>query len=455
MVNQTKIARRAPTPVDWTDSMQVNSTLTKGLYHNSYPGIKLGGSLAYNPIAIPVSLMGFPVPKVEGSDAIQEELNLLVEKMRDQMKDIHIQTHREGTIWIWPKFLKGKLVWEFISDDTVSDIVRDLESGEPIRIQTDEDITLALGDGQTGTVNRKRVFTRQRVTVTYSGKVPAGIRDSTSRNPSGIIPIPFANNADGGETRGHSDYERIVTDLKSYHDVDLAEQTILAKFSPKMVQSVKDVDQFAKNNGYDSASAMFSTLELGKIDLIMNTTDEETKFEYPDRATEALQSSQKMRFHKIVEASGIPEIAWGLKTQGNLASVDENMTMLMNYVKDKQEQKNDQYKRLFDASLVLLGRAFVVDDVAEVEVKWNELDGISAKTRSEIFRNFAEGVSKLTGSASFTKEQLHWLWKENFPSATTEDFEEFEKGLVAMATHAVTVKSTLEEVTDLSGGNIK
>ena len=42
--NPTKVYRRSPVTVDKTEFQQANSALTKGLYHNSYPGIKLAGS---------------------------------------------------------------------------------------------------------------------------------------------------------------------------------------------------------------------------------------------------------------------------------------------------------------------------------------------------------------------------------------------------------------------------
>jgi hypothetical protein len=442
--NPTKIKRTAPATRDWTDSMQINASLTKGLYHNSYPGIKLGGALAYNPIATPVFFMGFPIPTVEDSDAVEEQLQDMVLQMTDAMKQIHIQSHREGTIWIWPKF-KKELVWEFIPDNVVSDIIRDVQSGDVIRIETDEELLLSIGDGKTATVRRKRQFTRTRVTVSYSGNVPSGVSNTTSRNPAGIMPIPFSNNSDGDEIRGHSDYERILTDLKNYHDIDLAESSILAKFSPKMVQTVKDVNTWVENNGFEDVADMAANLDLSTIDFIINMPDENTEFVFPERATESYRKKLQQTFHKIIEASGIPEIAWGLKTEGNMASVEENMAILMNYVKDKQDQKTQAYKDLFSASLRLMSTAQLIDFASEIEIAWNHLDSVSDKTKAEIFASFAEGINKLVNIAGATKDQIFKLWKKNYPQVTEETFEEFEAGLAGMAGHKVTTGASLEE----------
>ena len=35
------------------------------------------------------------------------------------------------------------------------------------------------------------------------------------------------------------------------------------------------------------------------------------------------------KFRKIVEGSGIPEICWGVKVEGNLASAEEQMGLLV------------------------------------------------------------------------------------------------------------------------------
>ena len=448
MSSPTKHPRTSPKIVDFTESLQVNSTLTKGLYHNSYPGMKLAGSLAYNPIAVPVTFMGIPKAEAVDNEKVTEQLKLLVEKMRDRFADIHRMSNREGTIWIYPKFSQGQLVWEFIEDDAITDIVKDLTTDKVIRLESREQITISLGNGNTKTINRTRIWTEKQVSVVYDS---AMVNSYEAINPAGVLPIPFSNNADGNETRGHSDYDRIVSDLKAYHDIDLAEQNILAKYTPKMLQTVKDVNAFAKNNGFASASDMFDNLDISTIDLVISQFDEKTEFAFPVNATESYIKAKKQRFHKIIEGSGIPEIAWGLKTEGNMASVEENMQMLMNFVAEKQAQKVEAYKVLFKASLLLLNKARIINEVPDVNVTWNTLNGLSAKTKSEIFKNFCEGLSKIIPVSGITKDQVWKLWRLQYPDTTEEDFDDFKEGLNAMITHNVESKSTLEERSILNG----
>ncbi len=417
-----KQPRRTPKPRDYTDSLQVNAVLTKGLYHNTYPGLKLAGGLAFNPIAIPVYFMGYPVIKDE---ALQDEIDNLIETRVNDMQQIHVQDHREGTIWIYPKLKDGALIWEQIPDETVSDIIRDIDSGEVLAIITDEDLRVTVGFNENVTVRRTRRFTENRVTVTYTGgQIPEQLKDRTMRNPVGILPIAFSNNNDGDEVRGHSDYERILPDLKDYHDISLARSEMLAKFKVKMLQQVANVKDWLTNNGYDD----ISEIDISTIDLIMNLEDESTAFAFPSQANQTYKDTLSQIFKKIVEGSGIPEIAWGLKTQGNMASVEENMSILLMYVADKRRQKTEQYKALYTASLRLLG----FED-PDITVGWDDFDSMSQKEQVAVFASFAEGVAKLAGAAMFTKEQIFAFWQMWYPKQTEEDFDEFVAGLSDMA----------------------
>jgi len=451
--NVTKQPRRDCGIVDFTESLQANTELTRGLYHNTYPGLKLAGGLAFAPIAVPIWFMGLPTPDVVDDDFYQELLDGLVREFTKDLKQIHVQSHREGTIWVFPKWSAkiNNLVWEFIRDDVVTDILKDIDTGEIVEIITKEQIKVSTGHGITANVTRKKSYTREKTTITWEGaqNINASLKDKSSRNTLEIMPIPFSNNNDAGETRGHSDYERVLPDFKNYHDIDLAWSTMLAKFSVKWIQEgSSNAKTWLDNNGFDS----ILDIDISKTDFIYNIKDSEsTEFVFPDRAYEAYDQKLKNIFRKIVEASGVPEIAWGLKTEGNRASVEENMEALIKYVQEKQAQKREPYIQLFTDSLRILAAVNLRSEIPQIDIKWNKLDAVSDEVRSTIFMNFARGVSAIVGTASLTKEQLHKLWLGMYPEATEDDYNNFKRGLSDMGGHKQWTNANYFEVMDEPG----
>jgi len=163
--------------------------------------------------------------------------------------------------------------------------------------------------------------------------------------------------------------------------------------------------------------------------------------------TEALDT----KFKKIVEGSGVPEIAWGLKTTGNSNSSEDSMSTLLNFVKSKQDQKTVQYHELFKASLRILSVAemnlYKYDDIS---VEWGKLDGISMINKAAIFANFMQGISTITDKACGRKQQVYKMWQQFYPEETEDTFDEFIKGLSGMAQYSALVKASFEDLKDLA-----
>lgn len=432
-VERSKRESRRPQNSDKSESLVANKELTKGLYHNTYPGLKFAGSLAYAPIALPVMFMGIPTPSF-GDDELSKKL---IEMFGRKMVNIHIQCHREGTIWIYPKFSKQtqSVIWEFISDDTVSDIIKDIDTNEIIEIWTDENLKIKTKYNETKNVRRVRQFTKDKITIKYFGAENiANKSEITYRNVLKILPICFANNQDGDDIRGHSDYERILTDLKSYHDIDYAGDVMLAKFKIKMLLGVNDPSTWMSNNGFSSVN----DIDIADSDIYFYLKDKEDppEFVFPEGAVEAYDTTLKRKYRKLVQGSVVPEIWWGLKTEGNHASIEEQMAVGVMFVKDKQKQKNDAYKKLWAATLELLNLGtFNETNLDKLEIKWNDLDSVSDKSKAEIFGLYAGGISTLINSAGISKDQLYNLYKEFFPKITKQKFEEWLIGISDMAGH--------------------
>lgn len=437
---------RRPALRDWTEDMVPNSTLLAALYHNTYPGLKLAGGLSFPAIAIPVYFMGLPIPVSDVEDeAAGLALDALHQRFITDEQQIHIQCHRDGTVWVWPKFnqLSGRPMWEFISDDGVVDIVKDLYTGDVVKVVTDEQIKVVAGQDRREEVRRIREFTTRDVSIRYEGGGSLqGLVNQRFRNTLGIMPIPFPNNADGGMTRGHSDLGRMLSDLKIYHDTELAQHQAIAKFRPKLVQQVKNVDDWLTQNAID-----LSSLDISTVDLIFNLNEvEKSEFVSLESIADPYIATKKQTFHKLVQESGIPEICWGLKTEGNHASVEEQMGVLSKFVDDKKRQKQESYDRLWNATARLNAAGALGPDLGEIRVTWDQMDTVSAETKSKIFKSFADGITALAGSGTITLDQVWELWRENYPSITEEDSKAFLDGLRVTAEHKQFVSARYDEI---------
>jgi len=450
--NPNKQAARRPQTRDRTDQFTINSGLTQGLYHNSYQGLKLAGSLAYPPIAVPLWLMGLPVPMSDDEQS-QLDLSKIIEDHSNDCQMIHLLSHRDATCWIWPYFSAkfGRDMWEFIPDDTITDIIRDIETGEVIVIITDEKITLSTAYNVQQSVRRRRTFTRQAVKIEWTENVSAfsGLKSGIFKNITGELPIAFANNRDGDELRGHSDYERILSDLKNYHDTDLALSELLVKFSPKMIQEVQSVGDWKAANGITD----LNDIDIARRDFVINLFDKErTTFVWPQGAHDAGMAKLSQIFWKLVQGSGIPEMLWGTKVEGNMASADNQLDSVIQFVEDKQRQKNESYSKLITATARLRGIARMdTNQPIITKIKWNALDLVSEVVKSTIFQNFANGMSALINSAGITKNMAWETWKKMYPEIAEQDYDTFKEGLGEMAKHKAFAAAPYEIIADMTG----
>ena len=450
--NPIKQGPRRPRTRDWTEQYTINSELTQGLYHNSYPGFKLSGALAFPPLSVPLYLMGIPVPTSEDEQALVNAVKIIEDHCND-CNMIHLLSHRDATAWVWPFFSAraGRDVWEFIPDDTVCDIVRDIETGEVIMIVTDETILVTTGNNVQHTARRKRYFTKKAIKIewTEGASLFPQLKSGIFANPAGVLPVAFANNRDGDEVRGHSDYERILTDLKNYHDTDLALSELLVKFSPKMIQQVNDVAGWKTANGITD----LNDIDIAKIDFIINLTEKEkTSFEWPSGAHEAGMSKLSQIFWKLVQGSAIPELLWGTKVEGNMSSADNQLDAVIQFVEDKQRQKNEPYLQLITATMRLRNIASMRNNApALTGITWNALDLISETQKATIFQNFASGMASLFNCAGFTKQMAWKLFQKVYPEATDKDLETFKEGLGEMAKHKAFAAAPYEIIADMTG----
>jgi hypothetical protein len=437
--NSSLKPRSFPAKKDLTFPETVNAELTRGLWHNAVKGYKLGGSLCYNPIKIPLSFMGVPHFDYEDEDLLDikdfwiDKIKFYNDKIQAK-KNIQLLCHRDGTSIIYPQYNREKQAvdWKHIPIESIARVLVDPYTEKINAIVTEETITYFDDMGTQKNYTETVIYTESKLIFSRSGVLPENMNKTETRvNPVKSLPIVFANAKEPGEFEGHSDYERIIPFVKAYSEINQSAHETLLNLLPKLVQGVEDVGKWMENNGITD----IDDVNIYTIDFIVNKGEKETtKFEIPQRVVDGHISLMEKDFANIVETSGLPELAWGMTLPGNHATAEENMGILLADVRDKQIQVTPSYQSLYEWTLALEAIANMRIVPEGLKITWNDLDTLSEKERSEIFKNYADGISVLVQNSGIDLESIHTMLFEFTNGKITNDFDKFRDQIYAHGT---------------------
>lgn len=443
----TYTRRSTPATVDLTFPDTVNIALTRGLWNNSVSGYKLGAQLCRAPISVPLAFMGFPhfdfadwdeVSNIEFWEKILKRYNDEYIQLKELIQKL---CHRDGTILIWPWFDSkiNKVRWKFILPNQIEKVAVDPETDEITSITTDIDYQYYDDSGYLRYYSEIRIYSKQYVIVRRTGTVPGKLRnEEIRRNPIGMLPVIFRNNWEPGEFEGHSDLEPIIPHIKAYSEVNLKAHQTAANNQSKLAQKTKSSTAWLKRNGYTD----INDVDISLIDFVLNEGDEETTLLTTQGLIDTPILLMKNDFHNIIEGSRIPEICWGLKTEGNHASAEENMGVFLSFVVGKQRQSNDHYMDLGSATLQLEAIANNQQKPENLIIIWDDLDSLTEKERSEIFKNWSDALANLLDKHAIDLQSAHTLLYELTNGKITSNYEDFEKQI---REYGITIKAFLEQ----------
>lgn len=415
----------------------VNYDLAMDLYYNKRDGYKLGAFFCHNIIFIPMAFMGFPhfeipdIEKIQDSEFWADRLKYYNDKYYMLKQMIQKICHIAGTILIYPWFDSGKgyVAWKFIKPKYVNDIFIDPETQKITGIITKIEYTYYDDSGIYRYYKEKTYYTKKWIKINRSGNIPPNLRVQVIRkNPTGILPVVFTNDVEAQEFEGHSEFERILPLIKAYSEINLHAHEETVNIRPKLVQGVDDSNSWLENNGFAKSGTIDDDISIKDTDFILNKMGkEETSILVPENLTENDIKIMNLDFWGIVEGSGIPEICWGLKTEGNHASAKEQMTVFLSYVSLKQKQLENPYIDLINATLSLDAVAYnkaIPENVINV---WNELDVLTEIERAEVFDKWCAGISKLSENHGIDLESIHKMLLVLTKDSITSDFKLFKK----------------------------
>jgi|GEM_PF-1021843 len=403
-----------PETVDMTGGSQSNADLLYGLFYGDVDGLQFASPMAYTPISVPTNLVGIPTPRAP-DEKTQEAVADILRDQGDEFPII-VQTYLLiGTAWRWCRYSRklGRVIWEAIPDQNVTDIEIDVDTNE-INVVWDH-VMVSYSDGynQVKRAERKRRIGRDYVQVWWTGE-GRELRSERYNNPFGFIPIPFGHECKEDEWRGHSIFGRNLRLFKSTHDIHRMRDEVLAKFKPKLVQQTNNVDTWLKNNYGDNGT--LDDINPFEDDFYINTAGEEkTDFlhlpaDATRQHTEAINANLKL----LVVGSGVPELFWPGLATGNHASTDVQKDLGVEYVHGLRRELNRAFTQLFNQTLTI--RGFMEQTrYGEVRCEWDRFEMVSKETMAKIFGMFTQGLGRIINDASMGYDDVKYFIDKFYP----------------------------------------
>lgn len=391
------------------DNSKVDYKLARELYQNKNDKYELGAAFVKPVINSTVGFMGVPHFTIEDETA-QEVLDDFVLENTSKMIRTHSNSLKLGDCYVWLTREKRKnplypekeerLIYNIIPPEEIKDIILDPITKEPTAyiLESKQEWTELNGTKRNCTITQK--ITADERIIEITGDMPEGIEAGTFPNTWGFIPIVhFKNEPDETMKYGQSDIEPIAPYIKAYHDVMLhALKGSKMHSTPKLKLTLKDVKSFLAHNFGIEDPVKFAkeggAINLDGHEILFFTEGEDAEFIEVNSATGDAKGLLKLIFYCIVDISETPEFIFGVHTPSALASVKEQMPIMVNKIKRKREQFSEQWQLL--ARMVLTMSSLVSGQKFKdhtVSLGWDEVDPRDDKAMSETLKNITAALN--------------------------------------------------------------
>jgi len=199
---------------------------------------------------------------------------------------------------------------------------------------------------------------------------------------------------------GQSDIEPIEPLMKAYHDVMLhALKGSKMHSTPKLKLNIKDAAGFVKNNfGIEDLTGYIKkggNISLEGQELLLLNCDEDASFVEVKSSTGDAQVLLKLLFYCIVDVSETPEFIFGVHTPSALASVKEQMPIMVNKIRRKREQFVEQWQLLARMVLVMEAKSTGLNYKSyNVTIGWDEINPRDDKELAETLDKLTSAMDK-------------------------------------------------------------
>jgi len=408
-----------------------NDDLLKGIYKGSAQEINLSSYFATGMVDVPRNMTGIPgiIPDQGQDDKLIKEIMPLV---MDEFPVLVCTMLVNGTAWRWAKWSDKlhRLVWEAIPDGSITSIIYDLDTGEISELWIDEQIEYNKDKTNIDYTNRIRHITRTMITEEWRGG--SNNKIIQYKNPFGFMPVPFGHNCFEGEWRGNSVFGKVLRHLKTSHDIEYKRDEILSDFDPKIIQQVKDVGTWVKNNtppGTDPKSVQFDPFGHR---FFVNLEGETTTFAaLTADATSQHTVALKDKELKIIKGSGVPELFFGALATGNHASTDTDKLLVLDYIGGLRRELTKATQDIVNQSLMILAYMRFTQP-PQVSIQWGNMSMLSEMEKAQVMGAYSSAIVPLMNNGAISPEGAFWLTKKLYPEFPAEDAEHFMSGMDKM-----------------------
>ena len=398
------------------DTTKVDYKQARKLYKNTDERYKLGAVFAKPVINTTVGFMGVPRYKMDDINAqgvVDEFLSayrsLYSLIIRNSVLDgdcfVVLEKGEEADAALYPE-KTNDIVPRIIPPGQLSEtngIVIDPRSG--IVMEYNFEVKHEWVDTRSSSpIKRTAIvkvkYTKEKTVIEVDRDVPPDMKPYEEiTNKLGFLPIVhFKNEADVDEMFGTSDLEAIEPMLRAYHDVMIHAITGSKLHStPRLKLKVKDIQQFvASNFGINNLRehiASGKTLNFDGKEIFIMGQDDDAGFVEARSTTGDATTLLEFLFYCIVDASETPEFVFGVHTPSALASVKEQMPILVRKIERKRVQFDEPLKRLIRMYLsAKTGGENARLDSYDSQIIWEDID---PRTGTDVAKELLDTVKGL------------------------------------------------------------
>ncbi|HGL5936602.1 TPA: phage portal protein, partial [Clostridioides difficile] len=196
----------------------------------------------------------------------------------------------------------------------------------------------------------------------------------------------------------------------AYHDVMLhALKGSKMHSTPKLKLKLTDVASFLAHNFGVEDPVKFAK-EGGKINLdgheiLFLNKDEEAEFVEVKSAIGDAKELLKLLFYCIVDVSETPEFIFGVHTPSALASVKEQMPIMVNKIRRKREQFTNSWQLLARMVLIMSSNSSGMKySTYDVNIGWDEVNPRDDKELAETLEKVCSALDKALEGGFISEE---------------------------------------------------